>query len=293
VRVALVTRPSWSGWSEGIGALRTSVLAGALELVELPDLDAADGGIEPENVRSLGAIYFAAGLDHPSFGQTALEAAGWRVRRVESPAEFSPDSARLVVVASPVVGQMESVLRSAAEAGATVLVAAPAAPSLRGLVPWTGTTVTDSAGGGMWLATGLHVSGAALRVSGAAARGAKVVAAWDDGRPAAAARRIGRGCVVFAATDLERGEMTLDPGYPRLLDGLARGCEPADRTVPRDAPLDAGARAVLRGSGPSVVAARTVPGWGGGVPLGRWLLAAALLTALAETFLAYGRKRAA
>jgi hypothetical protein len=152
----------------------------------------------------------------------------------------------------------------------------------------------DSGGGGMWLASGPHVSGAGMRVSGDAARGAAVVASWDDGRPAAAARRLGRGCVVFAATELERGEMTLDAAYPRLLDGLARGCEASDgpSSIDRNAPLDAGARAVLRGTGPGVVAARTVPGWGGGVPLGRWALAAALLAALAETFFAYGRRRA-
>lgn len=89
--------------------------------------------------------------------------------------------------------------------------------------------------------------------------------------------------------------MTLDPEYPRLLDGLARGCEAAgaSSSISRSTPLDAGARTVLRGTGPRVVAARTVPGWGGGVPLGRCALGAALLAALAETFFAYGRKRAA
>jgi hypothetical protein len=60
-----------------------------------------------------------------------------------------------------------------------------------------------------------------------------------------------------------------------------------------DAPLDAGARAVLRGSGPRVVAAGAVPGSGGGVALGRWVMAAALLVALAETFFAYRRTGAA
>ena len=88
--------------------------------------------------------------------------------------------------------------------------------------------------------------------------------------------------------------MTLDAAYPRLLDGLARGCEASDApsSIDRNTPLDAGAKAVLRGTGPGVVAARTVPGWGGEVPLGRFALAAAFLAALAETFFAYGRRRA-
>src|SRR3954451_23154262 len=106
-----------------------------------------------------------------------------------------------------------------------------------------------------------------MRGSGDAARGASVVASWDDGRPAAAARRMGRGCVVFAATDLERGEMTMDAAYPRVVDRLARGCE-SPGTGDGDAPLDAGARAVLRGTGPAAVAAGAVPGSGGGVALG-------------------------
>lgn len=295
VRVSLVTRPRWSGWSEGIGAARRSAWPGALDLVALPDLDAAGAGVRRGNVPALDAIYVADAADRLSFGSTALEAAGWRVRRVAPSAGLVADGARLIVVASPAPPQAEAALRSAARAGATVLVAAPAAASLRGLVPWTGAMRADSAGGGMWLASGTHAAGAALRFSGDVARGATVIAAWDDGRPAAAAQRTGRGCVVFAATDLERGEMTLDASYPRLLDGLARGCAPADdpESISRNAPLDTGGRAVLRGAGPAVVAARTVPGWGGGVPLGRWVLAGALLAALAETFLAYGRKRAA
>lgn len=309
VRVALVTRPRWSGWSEGLGPLRSSAFPGAIDLVDLPELAPGDGDLQPGNVQALDAILVADALDRPSFVKPALEAAGWRVRVTSPSPDERFDSARLVVVTSALAGQprgtgatsaarvptIEAALRNAAEAGTTVLITAPAAQSLRGLIPWGGAMRVDSTAGGMWLASGVHVAGAAMRVSGDAARGTSVIAVWDDGRPAAAAPRLGRGCVVFAATDLERGEMTLDPAYPRLLDALAHGCDATDRggAIARNAPLDAGARAVLRGSGPRVVAARTVPGWGGGVPLGRWALAAALLVALAETFLAYGRKRAA
>lgn len=295
VRVALVTRPRWSAWSAGLGPLRGAVWPGAIDLVELPDLDAAaDGEIVADNVRTKGATYFADALGRLSFVKPALEATGWDVLLPIGSAEPALDSARLIVVGRAVSAGLAAALGRAASAGATVLMTAPAAGSLRGLVPWTGAMRVDSGGGGMWLTSGPHVSGAATRASGDAAHGAAVIASWDDGRPAAAARKMGRGCVVFAATDLERGEMTLDAAYPRLLDELARGCEAGDApsSIDRSTPLDAGARAVLRGTGPGVVAARTVPGWGGGVPLGRWALAAALAAALAETFFAYGRKRA-
>jgi len=294
VRVALVSRLRWNGWSDGMGPLRRAVWPGAIELIDLPDPDSADSGIVADNVRAKEAIWFADALDGLSYAKPALEATGWQVPLVSASAETRLDSAGLIVVAGVVPASVEAALRGAAEAGATVLVTAPAAASLRGIIPWTGAMRADSAGGGMWLASGPHASGAAMRVSGDAARGAAVVASWDDGRPAAAARRLGRGCVVFAATDLERGEMTLHAEYPRLLDGLARGCEAGDgaSSIDRNAALDAGARALLRGTGARVVAARTVPGWGGGVPLGRWAMAAALLAALAETFFAYARRRA-
>ncbi|MFL5383705.1 MAG: BatA domain-containing protein [Longimicrobiaceae bacterium] len=296
VRVSLVTRPRSAGWSEGLSALRRAVWPGAIELVELPDLDiGGDGEIIADDVKAKEVVYFADALGGLSYAKPALEATGWRVRLASSATDAVPDSARLIVVGRAVPAGLAASLERAARAGATVVVAAPAAGPLRGIVPWAGAMRVDSAGGGMRLATGAQVAGAAMRVSGDAAPGAAVIASWDDGRPAAAARGLGRGCIVFAATDLERGEMTLDPGYPRLLDGLARGCENGEApfSISRNAPLDAGARAVLRGTGPRVAAARTVPGWGGGVPLGRWALGAALLAALAETFFAYRRKRPA
>jgi hypothetical protein len=292
VRVALVTRPLWSGWSDGLAPLRHAVWPGKLELVELPDRSTLDDDVAADNSNTLDAVYFAAKLDRPSFVKPALEATGWRVQL--SDASSGLDTAALIVVGGAVPPALAAELERAARAGATVLATAPAAASLRGVIPWVGAMRVDSAGGGMWLASEVHVAGAGMRLSGDAAAGATVIAAWDDGSPAAAALRVGRGCVVFAATDLERGEMTLDGGYPRLLDGLAHGCEAGDATssIDRATPLDRGAREVLRGTGKGVVAARTVPGWGGGVPLGRWLLAAALLAALAETFFAYVRRRA-
>jgi hypothetical protein len=144
----------------------------------------------------------------------------------------------------------------------------------------------------MWFADGLHVAGAATRLSAEPAVGARVIATWEDGRPAATARRLGRGCIVAVGTEIERGGMVLDAAYPRVLGRLARGCE-SPGEVDADAPLDAGARAVLSGSGPRLMAAGAVAESGGGTALGRWVMAAALLAALAETFFAYRRNKPA
>jgi hypothetical protein len=101
------------------------------------------------------------------------------------------------------------------------------------------------------------------------------------------AARLGTGCVVFVGTRLEAGELPLSAAYPRALERMAQACEPADSSGAL-LPLDAGARAILAGRGPAVVHASA----SGGVPLGRWLMAAALLVALIETGLAYRRRAA-
>jgi hypothetical protein len=291
VRVTLITRPHWGAWSDGLAALRRAAWPGAIDVVPISAPLAADTArtdtAAREAIRIVGDA--SAGV---SYLKAALEATGWRVRDLPAATAVSIDNVRLVVVQSPVPATVAEAIRGRADGGATVLVTAPAAASFRGALPWRGAMRADSAAGALWLASGEHASGAAMRLSGDAAPGAMVVAWWEDGRPAATARRTGRGCIVFAATDLERGEMTMDAAYPRVADRLARGCEsPVDGE--KDAPLDAGARAVLRGSGPAAVAASAIPGAGGGVALGRWVMAAALLVALAETFFAYRRRSAA
>lgn len=291
VRVTLITRARWAAWSEGLSALRRAAWPGAIGLVSIPVPPATDSARGDTAARE--AIRIAGDARTPvSYTRAALQATGWSVRDVPIADAVSVEGARLVVVEDAVPAPLAGAVRRGAEGGATVLVTAPAAASLRGLIPWRGTLRADSTGGAMWLASGEHIGRAAVRVSGDAAPGAALIASWEDGRPAAAARRMGRGCIVFAAADLERGEMTMDAAYPRVVDRFARGCEspgPADG----DAPLDAGARAVLHGSGPAAVAASAIPGAGGGIALGRWVMAAALLAALAETFFAYSRRSAA
>jgi len=125
-------------------------------------------------------------------------------------------------------------------------------------------------GGGMWFDAETELAGAAGRVqAGGPAPGARTVAAWDDGRPAATAKRLGDGCVVFVGTELEGGELPFQAAYPAALARLARGCDATAGTAdPR--PLDPGAIAVLRGRGPAAVAASAVGAAEAGVALGRW-----------------------
>ncbi|HYJ78910.1 MAG TPA: BatA domain-containing protein [Longimicrobiaceae bacterium] len=279
VRVTLLTAPRWSGWSDGLAPLRRAAWPGAISIPPLGPVRApADADSSPPSVQRAVVTASAGG---GRFVTPALAATGWQVA-----ATASEDASLIVLLAPPAD---PAALRQRAEAGATVLISAPAlTPDLRTLAPWSGSLAADGAPGTMWLDGGPGLPGAAGRVAGEPSIGARTIAAWDDGRAAAAAARVGRGCAVFVAADLEAGELPLSAAYPGALDRLARGCDlPA---TPADAPLDAGALAVLRGDGPVAVAASSLAGAAGGTALGRWILGAALAVALVETFLAYRRR---
>jgi len=294
VRVTLVTRPRWGGWSDGIAPLRRAAWPGAIDLVALPDAAAADPARDDsETVAAKRAILFADPGDRATaFPVAALQATGWEVTVVSPGQTIPPPGAALIVVSAPLPAATAREIVSRAGRGATLVVDAAAIASFRAALPWSGAARADSAAGAIWFDDGSHLSGAARRAAGRPRRGARVIAAWDDGQPAAVAARSGAGCVVAVGTELARGEMVLDAAYPRALGRLARGCEPV-ADVDGDAPLDAGARAVLRGAGPRTVAAGAAGASGGGTALGRWVMAAALLVAAAETLLAYGRRRPA
>jgi len=293
VRVTLVTRPRWGGWNDGIAPLRRAAWPGAIDLVALPDAVQADSlGADTATAEAKQAILFADPRDRvTAFPVAALQATGWEVGVVSPGQPLPPQGATLIVVSAPLPAAAVRKIVSRAASGATLVVDAAAISSLASALPWEPARA-DSVAGAIWFDGGLHLSGAARRVAGKPRRGAKVIAAWDDGQPAAVAGRSGAGCVVVVGTALAQGEMVLDAAYPRVLGRLARGCESA-MDGGADVPLDAGARAVLSGAGPRMVAAGAVGGSGGGTALGRWVMAAALLVAAVETFLAYGRKRAA
>jgi len=292
VRVTLVTRPRWSGWSDGIAPLRRAVWPGAIDLVAVTEAGGVDSAITDTVAAAKQALYLADPRDRATqYPAAALGAVGWTVTVVAPGQPLPPAGAGLIVIGSPLPSEMAREVVVRAERGATLLVDAGAISSIDPL-PWAKAARTDSVAGAIWFDDGLQLSGAAARVLGGRSRGAAVIAAWDDGQPAAVARRMGRGCVVVVGTALGRGEMVMEGTYPRALGRLARGCESTE-TAGADAPLDAGARAVRRGAGPAMAAARAVTAPGGGTALGRWVMAAALLVAAAETFFAYRRNRPA
>jgi hypothetical protein len=152
--------------------------------------------------------------------------------------------------------------------------------------------------GGDLRAGGTRLRGAGSRYAGGPAEGARVLAVWDDGVAAAAARRVGGGCMVYIATDVEAGRLPFDPGFPTALERLIDGCTNDEaRNAAALAgwrvatgPLDGGARMLLEGAGaPEAVALSALPGAAGGTRLFRWFVLAALLVALLETMMAYGR----
>ncbi|HET7232990.1 MAG TPA: BatA domain-containing protein, partial [Longimicrobium sp.] len=291
VRVTMITRPRWSAWSDGLAPLRRAMWPGSIGLIALPAAPPADSVARDTTPRRAAVI---ADPRDPvtSYPVAALEATGWSVS-VVAPGQALPADARLIVASAALPNETVGEILARVDGGATLLADATAIPSITATLPWAGPARADSAAGAMWFGDGLHVAGAAGRVTGEPERGASVIAAWDDGRPAAVARRTRAGCMVVVGTSVGRGEMVLDAAYPRVLERLARGCESPANAFSDDAPLDAGARAVLAGAGARTVAAGTLRAAGGGTGLGRWVMAAALLVALAETFLAYGRKRAA
>lgn len=278
VRVTLVSALRWGGWRAGTAALREAAWPGAIRLAPLGPL--AGMPFTPREERGEALVIGAGGGGR--FVVPALQATTWRATLAATvPAQ---PAAQVIVALRPTGGA----LRRHAENGATVII--DAAAGIEDWLPVQGSPRRTTDAGELWFAPDLRVTGASERVELRPKRGARVLASWDDGRPAVVASRVGKGCAVVVGTALEGGELPLSAAFPRVLERMARACEPpAD--VHAMQPLDAGARAILAGRGPAAVNAASI-GAGGGVALGRWLMAGALLVALAETFFAYRRRTA-
>ncbi len=287
VRVTLLSSLRWDGWRPGMSAVRRAAWPGAVRLPALPSAAAsADTAESPSAAHRSAAVLAAPGRG--GYVAAALGATGWSVGP-------SAGSASVHFVLGPVDASAASRVRAAAGAGATVVVSGAALTGWTDVLPWAAEEDGDApaGGGSLVLDDGTRLDGAARRFPGRPTAGARLLAAWEDGRPAAAAARVGRGCVVYVGAELEAGSLPLSGSFPRAVDRLARGCDGAESTVGGSAPLDQGARAVLRGGGTEAVAVASLGAAGGGIPLARWVLGAALLVALVETVLAYGRRRSA
>ena len=291
VRVRMISALADGGWTPGLAPLRRAAWPGALELTRVPIAtpaapDSADAGTPQRTALTLSAR-------GGGFAAAALGAAGVEGGRADPRAPLATQASVYLLMDAPFAATAAQLLERVRSGATLVVTPAAAVEPLRAVLPWTGGfAVAESSGGGaMWFAPELELAGAAGRVQGGrAAEGARTLAAWEDGRPAAVAKSLERGCVVFVGAELEGGELPFQAEYPAALARLARGCE--GDAPPADArPLDPGALAVLRGRGPSALAASAVGASEAGIALGRWTLAAALLVALIETALAYRRRR--
>lgn len=291
VRVRMISALADAGWSPGLAPLRRAAWPGGVDVARVPMApavaDSADAGAPPRTALTLSA-------GGGGYASAALGAAGMEGGRADPRAPLPGEASVYLLMEAPSAATARELLERG-RAGATLVVTPSAAvEALREALPWTGGfAVAENGGGAMWFGAELELAGAAGRVqAGAPAEGARILAAWEDGRPAAAATSLGSGCVVFVGAELEAGELPFQAEYPAALGRLARGCS-AESTLAADArPLDPGAVALLRGRGPTAVAADAVGASEAGVGLGRWVLAAALLIALVETLLAYRRRSA-
>lgn len=288
VRVRMISALAEGGWTPGLAPLRRAAWPGALDLARVPMAPPADSAMPAATDLTSATLAGQGG----GFVATALAAVGMEGPRV-NPAGALQGTAAVYVVLDAPSAPVANQLLERARAGATLVVAPAAATEpLRAALPWAGGFDLVRGGGAMWFGAETELAGAAGRVqAGGPAEGARTVAAWEDGRPAATAKRLVSGCVVFVGTALEGGELPYQAEYPAALARLARGCDATDAAASQR-PLDPGALAVLRGRGPAAVPASAVGAAGAGVSLGRWALAAALLIALIETFLAYRRRTA-
>jgi hypothetical protein len=240
--------------------------------------EAADGSIGRAVEALGGRVVGAAGEVSGAAGEVSGSAGGGTVAP-------PPD---WVFAADAPSGSLGSLL-DRARSGATVVLAGPLTEP-RDAVPWVTSAPSGLAsprGTGSAAASGFAPSAPARlllpggraagspveRLPGAPAAGARTVAIFDDGAPAAAAHPLGEGCVVYLAASLTAPTLTRSAEYPRLVRMLAQGC---DHRGALDGPLDRGAlTAIERPDLPATVDVGALIA-AEGVPLTRWLVFLAL-----------------
>jgi hypothetical protein len=245
-RGTLVTVPRWSAWRDGTATARRAAWPGALELIALP-ADAA-AGVGPQRFNSgeaaSGGHVVRVAAAAGSALRDAVEALGW------------------VAVDTTVVGaNIVRFVQANGEAGADSTHGNDGVVIFRG--GWTAPAVRPRS------LTLTH------------ANGTRAVAAWRDGMIAAYATADTTGCTVTTAFALHAEPVIANPLYPELVRRLVEACHP-DFAAENAAPLDRAAVALLRGTGAAELDAAALPGGSAGRPLGRPLLALALLCAVAE-----------
>ena len=291
LRVALITRPRWEAWPDGLGRTRSGLWPGSVDLVSVGDADLPDAAVDQAPPPGVASV--VAGPGGGAYVRAALRAIGLDLADPTEPVA-GPEAGLFLVLAPPVEAVERELLQRAGDGAVVVVAGERPAGVLGAALPWQSTSGTGPVSedpGALILAAGDMLIGAAARAPGGVGEGGHLLAAWEDGRAAAVARAEGDGCLVYLATPLEAGTLRVSSSFPALVDALARGCEPA--APPGGAlPLDAAALELLRGDDlPERVAAAALGVSDPGRRLERWLIFGALALALVETGFVYRRRR--
>lgn len=281
----LVTRPRWGAWSPAVPVARDAAWPARIELAGVGSNAGPDGS--PDLSQPAGHATVVGADAHPlrPHAEAALGALGFEVR---------DEGGELALVLPEAVDARAD---SGRVDGPSRIIVLGGRPVHDGGVAWRG--AGDSRGGegpvrsrGRLVLPGGRALDGWRALGGIPAAGARVAAAWEDGRAAAAAGGTDGRCVVYLGAEPASAGAAADPAFPHLIAALAEACAP-DRAPRPDGlegvRLDAGAMAVLgrdrlpRAADLSGLVGET------GRPLTRGLLSLALFVALAELALAYVR----
>lgn len=250
VRVTWVLGDDLAAWTAGFGTLRPALWPGAVELVVV----GGDGSAgSPDAGSPAEPVVVAAAGSAPARAAGAL---GWAT---DDGPGGTAGTRQVVFAAGGGTGDAPGITR--------VL---PVGRGGAGEPVWT-LAARESGGGAVLLPNGVTMEMEAPPVRGTPAAGARVVAVYENGAPAAAARTTDGGCTGASGLPLDDPRVADAPELPWLVEALATACED-DRPAGR---LDPGARAVLAGDGPATVALADL-----GAPDGRSLRTPLLLLAL-------------
>lgn len=271
-----VFQPTWRQWATGVGLTREAYWPGGLTLHPLGGTGArAD---EPTSeVPALSAI--SPGFPPGAPLRRALTALGIRLDP-ESDDE-TPD----LIVARDVSARDLSTFSQAARQGTTVVLSGTFPPDSDPAVPWDLEASPESRSLGAEGTPAIYRRGRpplrlSAPVTGGPTDGASVVTVSDTGRPLAAARRVGEGCLVFTAVALDDDVLTASAGFVDFVDELLSACA----TPASDRPLDRGALDVLaRTDLPTRVRLSELGHQG--TPLTPWFIVFTLVLLVAEVFL--------
>ncbi len=291
VRATLVTSPRWGGWRPALGELRPEIWPGRLTLVPLPATAGIAENRSGDRPNSPAVAYVAAGAGRGEYVRAALGAAGWQM--AQSATEV-PDAGLYVLLpgASAAAG---ATIAAAVREGATLLADAAVIPPAGLPSPFLARRLLSPPGpaGAVYLVDGPTVEGVRRTADVRLQPDARPEGAWLTGEIAVAMLPVGEGCIVGAGFGLEDPAAVTAEAYAPALASLAATCARrgtgtgADHPGMDAMPLGRGARAVIAASSlPETVPAGEISMIGSGFDLTRWLLALALLAAIADGVLA-------